>query len=403
MFNSSDPIDQSPKYLRDRVIKRGRSARSLAVGSSRTERVVADPDEDPRVDSTYRIRRRRGAGRTQISFWPLGFWLSLGLALIVYSVGGMETDPPEKPVRAAAPLSQVQAYDFDSQVWSLAFSPDGARIAGATIAGDLWLADETGGSLRVRIGGQGSLRSIAFSPDGQSVALAGALGAVRILDADSGIERQVIELAGKQTSRIAFSGDGKYLAVGGHGGCLFVWNLVTARCEAPFTGHKGGISALEFSPESSALFAGDTFGDLRVWDVATGRTRFCFRAHQPGTGGVVALAISRDGEMLAMRGLFEPVVRLWNAATGEARGTLPAPEFGASALAFSSAYPLLAIAGRDGCTRLWNFRTARECGSVQASGRALDSVVFSKDGKRFATGGMDATARVWDIDLALGH
>ena len=231
MFNSSDTTDQCPKYLRDRAIKRRWSARWLAIGSTRAGCGVPDRDDDTRVPTLSRVSRWRAAGRTQISLWPLGLLLSLGLAFIVYFIGGMETDSREKPVAAVAPLSEVRAYDLESQVWSLALSPDGARIAGATIGGDLWLADQTTSrSVRVRIGGQMSLRSVAFSPDGNSVALAGASGTVRIWDAHAVFERDVIDFEGKQTSRIAYSPDGKFLAVGGHGALsLSVWNLATSR------------------------------------------------------------------------------------------------------------------------------------------------------------------------------
>ena len=125
-----------------------------------------------------------------------------------------------------------------------------------------------------------------------------------------------------------------------------------------------------------------------------GRTRFSIRAHQAGTGGVVALAISRDGELLQRARAFSSRSCVFGMRPqGEASGTLPRTGFGASALAFSSAYPLLAIAGRDGCAAACGI-SERLVSAARSKhpGRALDSVVFSKDGKRFATGGMDATA-----------
>jgi WD40 repeat protein len=52
-------------------------------------------------------------------------------------------------------------------VFSIAFSPDGSRLASASYGSSIWLWNATSGELIASLEGHcGSVRSVAFSPDG---------------------------------------------------------------------------------------------------------------------------------------------------------------------------------------------------------------------------------------------
>ncbi len=197
-------------------------------------------------------------------------------------------------------------------------------------------------------------------------------------------------------THLAFSPDGKYLAAGGVGGVISVWEWSSRRRLVQLDGHSGSINTLAFSPDGSALATGDSPGLVKLWDLPTRRERTTFRVAKIGNG-VTTLAFSPDGEQLATARYPEGSVRLWNVAGGELRSELPRTAL----LAFSPDGTLLAMAVADGTAVLWGVKADRELAWVRANDRGLQSIAFSGDGRLLATGGTDGYVRLWDVAQAL--
>jgi WD40 repeat protein len=92
---------------------------------------------------------------------------------------------------------------------------------------------------------------------------------------------------------------------------------------------------------------------------------------------------------------------LWDAVSGEPRGTIPGLVLGAFAVCFSPDGKTIAIAGGDGIAALWEVASRRRLGEVRAPGGTLQSVAFSGDGRVLATGGWDGIVRFWDLELVI--
>jgi WD40 repeat protein len=299
-------------------------------------------------------------------------------------------------------FAQAAEFDLHSPVWSLAFSPDGGKLAASTISNEVWLMDDARGVRGVlRSGRMDAVRSLAFSPDGRVLAIGGPGQVVRLVDMSSASDLGELEPdGGDNASQVAISPDGRYLAAGGCSGTVTIWDRDGWRRLGALAG-RDAITVLVFAPDSSTLAAGDETGRVRLWAIPERTTRIIQAANTPFSG-VTSLAFSPDGASLASGSRLEDCVRLWDPSDGRLRATIPSGAAQVRALAFSPDRALLVLAQADGGATLWGLAEGRELARVRANGFALQCIAFPADGRSLATGGTDGRVRRWDVGRAVG-
>ena len=174
-------------------------------------------------------------------------------------------------------------------IQSLAFKEDPVRGSTPPGAGHEWLlaAGDAGGNVLVWevasqsvrsscFGSQYEVNATAFSPDGTIVGSAGR-SEVRLWDVAT--SRLLLTLpAGECQTSIAFSPDGRRLAVGTRGLWVppnsSVWELSSGRGVQTLRGLLSQVVQVRFSPDGTLVAALAHNWQAGIWEVASGRLRF---------------------------------------------------------------------------------------------------------------------------------
>lgn len=214
------------------------------------------------------------------------------------------------------PLKGHKAY-----VTSLAFSPDGSRLATACEdeVARVWKLDSDETPLLFK-GHKLPVTGIAWSPDGKLLATSAGddtrptkSGEVKIWDATTGEVQQSYELHTKAATGVAFSTDGGYVASSGIDEHVNIYDLDAKKPLGFYAGHSRPTNAVLFHPDEETAISvsgGRAVGknELKIWEFATGDELATAEAHE---GRIAALALSRDGRILATGG-YDKSVALWN-------------------------------------------------------------------------------------------
>ena len=264
-------------------------------------------------------------------------------------------------------------------------------------------------ALAVLHGGGARVLDDALSPDGRTLALRTDDGSVAFFDTRALNEIGLRFKAPGQISyfgaivrpvrALAFSPDGRTLAVGDSDGLHPTLSLVDARthrARATATSRSGATADVAFAPDGRTLVTGDvisgrSLGAARDARGASRKRRRCAAAVETDSGrapdrlhegGRYLLVTS--GEMMSF--LVDPRtlarVRTFHVA-------------GAAAL--SPAADAAAFGQNDGSVELISLRTGLERSMRRrATGRVI-ALTFSHDGKVLATASDDGTVDVWDV------
>jgi len=238
--------------------------------------------------------------------------------------------------------------------------------------------------------------AVAVAPDGRTGA-ASFHGDAFVFDLGTGELLQTIPSV--RTTGVAFSDDGRRLAVSSRETAIQIWDTATGERLATrgrFSGELEWIGdALLVSRDFGSV--GLLFPDAAWWDTAGEGTaaEYAYALRGISAEGRTA-RLSPDGRYVGMASRFYASVQLYSVESGETV-SLGSGDGVAGGISFSADSTRMASAGESGVIRIWDVESREEVMTLDM-GQALYQTAFFDNGRQLYAGDTLNRTRIWDLE-----
>ncbi|HXD87009.1 MAG TPA: WD40 repeat domain-containing protein [Urbifossiella sp.] len=334
--------------------------------------------------------------------------------------------PVDLPPHVTRVLGESRMRHSD-RVNSVAYSPDGGRLASASRDGTVKIWDLSNGRELVTYRGHAdqpndrsananvlSVGGVAFHPKGKMVASVGGTQ-LHLWEADTGKRIKVlatIEKSDKPLKCVAFSPDGKSIAVGCDDGILRAFETETGKGTYTSPVRNGArIERVAFSPNGKLIGIADNAGNAAVYAPLAANQMPMSTGVIDQTGACLGVAFTADNRSIFTCG-YDARARLTHATEPDGKpNALTASrvrEFvghtgSVNDLAVPSEGNLLITGGQDHTVRVWDATTAKQLRSFQGHMDEVVAVAVRSDARQIASASIDGAIRLWDMSPSDDH
>ena len=329
----------------------------------------------------------------------------------------------------------IPLFGNPNAILSIAWSPDGNRLASATLGdGRIVIRDTAlrGKIIREFRGHLGSVRSVAWRPDGTRLASASTDGTVKIWDTLSRNTSTQTLRQPDEARTLAWNPDGTKLAVAGRRTFPWIWDFTRDGAPVAMDGGFTPVTlAVAWSQDGSRLASAGGKG-LVIFDPATRLPTW----QDPATSPPITRAVAWNPAGTRLAAIKDNMLTLWDSSSGKplksiklpagatgalawspdgrniAAGThqgihlfdafltpirsLPGHREGINCLAWSPDSTRLASAGGDSCVKICDIRQGWALHTLSGHGASVQGLAWNPSGTRLASGSRDMSLKLWD-------
>jgi eukaryotic-like serine/threonine-protein kinase len=318
----------------------------------------------------------------------------------------------------------VELHDADSgnlmrsfhghavRVWSLAFSPNGKRLATASAdrTVKIWTLDRAN-PWPIAQSNTGA-RCLSLTRDGKRLATGEEDGSLTIhdlskrdivwhrkgdaegVDGDAARDPARVSPEGTAIEAVAMAPAGDRVAASFHSGSrVLVWDVECRERIAEVSIDSSFVTQIMFSPDGGTLSVAHEDGTITEFETKLWNVLRKFRAHGARLNDI---AYSHDGNLLASGG-DEGEVKLWDRQRRLVRQVVEPTRSVIWGVAFSADDRHLAACGRALTATVWEVDSGRQTRTLAGHKSDINQIAFSPDGRSLATASDDGTLRLWDL------
>lgn len=283
------------------------------------------------------------------------------------------------------------------EVHSVAFGPDGNHLVSCSENKVvLWNIRDSSAEWTLKMKTEKAWTAV-FSPDGKRIAIGMDGNTVRIVDANTGEQTNVLStpsFSSDPVLSIAYDPNGDNIAFSA-GKDIFLWS--SQGKYRVFSGHDGEVKKVVFSGDGKRIVSASVDHTVRVWSVISERRERILNGSPKDIGMPAgkskSIAFSPDGKSV-IAGLGDRLVQ-WNAATGEKIRSYVGHSGAVTSFTLDPNGERLYSTSEDGSLRSWDTKTGLETGSpVQIDG--LVAVGYSAMKRAVVTISEDGCVILWD-------
>ncbi len=270
-----------------------------------------------------------------------------------------------------------------------AINSDGSKFAIGGKDGLLKVFSSSGSLLHTLRGHSSWVNAVSFS--GRDILASGCSDkSIRIWNTATGSLTRTINTAGDIIA-MAISADGRWVAGGGFGKDVTVYDANTGSLIRALSGHTGSIWGMQFSPDGRYLLSGDGDGNIKVWNTSSwSLERTAFQS-----GWVTHFEFTKDGQKVVSTS-YGNTVKVWSfPSMSELRSMSHTSNVWMAALSPDDKY--IFSGGADNVVRVWELATGSSVKTLSGHTKNVGVVLASSDGRQLVSASDDNTIKLWNV------